>query len=87
MVSIHGVSVDVSLIISVVCFIFRFKSGVDFRLFNRRLWKDLCKNKRYNAPHLDSMRIGTQNTYSHIAIQEMSAIRLSSCIENFHIFD
>ena len=63
------------------------KCGVDFRLFNRRLWKDLCKNKRYNAPHLDSMRIGTQNTYSHIAIQEMSAIRLSSCIENFHIFD
>ena len=26
-----------------------------FRLSNRRLWKDLCKNKRYNAPHLDSM--------------------------------
>ena len=32
-------------------------------------------NKRYNAPHLDSMGIGTQNAYSHIAIQEMSAVR------------
>ena len=62
------------------------KCGVDSRLFVRRLWKDLKKNKRYNAPHLDSMRIGTQSAYSHIAIQEMSAIRLSSSFENFHIF-
>ena len=30
MVSIHRVSVDVLLIISVVCFIFRFKCGTDF---------------------------------------------------------
>ena len=41
MVSIHRVSVDVLLIISVVCFIFRFKCGDDFRLSTRRLWNDL----------------------------------------------
>ena len=44
------------------------------------------QNKRYNAPHLDSMGVGTQNAYSHIAIQEMSAVRLSFGLENFHIF-
>ena len=45
------------------------------------------QNKRYNAPHLDSMGIGTQNAYSHIAIQEMSVARLSFGLENFHIFN
>ena len=62
------------------------KCGVDFRLFVRRLWKDLKKNKRYNAPHLDSMGYQYAKTYSHIAIQGMSAIRLPSSFENFHIF-
>ena len=32
MVSIHKIPVSVLLIISVVCFIFRFKRGADFRL-------------------------------------------------------
>ncbi len=45
------------------------------------------QNKRYNAPHLDSMGISTQNAYSHIAIQEMSVARLSFGLENFHIFN
>ena len=43
MVSIHRVSVDVLLIISVVCFIFRFKCGVNFRLSNERLWNAQLK--------------------------------------------
>ena len=51
------------------------KCGVDSRLFVRRLWKDLTVINEYNAPHLDSMGIGTLNAYSHIAIQEMSAAR------------
>ncbi len=53
MVSIHRVPVDVFLIISVVCFIFRFKCGVDFRLSVRRLWKDPEQDKRHNTPHSD----------------------------------
>ena len=28
----------------------------------------------------------TKSVHSHIAIQEMSAVRMPSCIENFHIF-
>ena len=55
------------------------KCGVDFRLLCRRFWQNPSKNKRYNAPHLDSMGIDTQNAYSHIAIQEMSAVRTSFC--------
>ena len=46
-----------------------------FRLSKWRLWKDLTVINEYNAPHLDSMGIDTQNAYSHIAIQEMSAAR------------
>ena len=46
------------------------------------------QNKRYNAPHLDSMRyVCTRNVHSHITIQEMSAARLSFDLENFHIFN
>ena len=28
----------------------------------------------------------TKSVHSHIAIQEMRAVRMPSCIENFHIF-
>ena len=45
------------------------------------------QNKRYNAPHLDSMRVYAQIVHSHIAIQEMSAVRSSFGLENFHIFN
>ena len=44
------------------------------------------ENKRYNAPHLDSMGVYAQIVHSHIATQEMSAVRLSFHSENFHIF-
>ena len=44
------------------------------------------KDKRYNAPHLDSMGYMHREVHSHIAIQEMSAVRLSYRFENFHIF-
>ena len=37
------------------------------------------------SPHLDSMGYMHKSVHSRIAIQEMSAIRLSSCTENFHI--
>ena len=53
MVSIHGVPVNVLLIISVVYLIFRFKRGADFRLSKWRLWKDPVENKRHNTPHSD----------------------------------
>ena len=56
MVSIYRVPVDVLLIISVVCFIFRFKYGVDFVYLIEGCGKTRSKNKRYNAPHLNSMR-------------------------------
>ena len=60
------------------------KCGVEFRLSLRWLWKDPNENKRYNAPHLDSMGTRTE-VHSHITIQEMSAVRLSFHSENFHI--
>ena len=37
-------------------------------------------------PHTWIVWVHAQTVHSHIAIQEMSAIRLSSCTENFHIF-
>ena len=37
------------------------------------------------SPHLDSMGYMHKSVHSRIAIPEMSAIRLSSCTENFHI--
>lgn len=51
------------------------KCGDDSRLFLRRLWNDLCKNKRYNAPHLYSVRSDTERANAPIHIQEMSAVR------------
>ena len=74
MVSIHRVSVDVLLIISVVCFIFRFKCGADFRLSNERLWNAQLKINDYKTPHLDSMGCMHKNVHSLIAIQDMSAV-------------
>ena len=37
-------------------------------------------------PHTWIVWVRAQIVHSHIAIQEMSAIRSSSCTENFHIF-
>lgn len=34
-------------------------------------------NRRYNAPHLNSMELYAQTVHSHIAIQEVSAVRKS----------
>ena len=55
-------------------------------LINLKVVERPDQNKRYNAPHLDSMGVGTQKAYSHIAIQEMSAVRSSFGLKNFHIF-
>ena len=38
-------------------------------------------------PHTWIVWVYAQIVHSHIAIQEMSATRLSSDFENFHIFD
>ena len=61
------------------------KCGVDFRLSSRRLWKDLTKIND-TMPHTWIVWVDAQIVHSHIAIQEMSAIRLSFGLENFHIF-
>ena len=37
-------------------------------------------------PHTWIVWVYAQSVHSHIAIQEMSVIRLSSSFENFHIF-
>ena len=37
-------------------------------------------------PHTWIVWVDAQSVHSHIAIQEMSAIRLSLSSENFHIF-
>ena len=44
------------------------------------------QNKRYNTPHLDSMRYMHRTVHSHIAIQEMSAVRHPLVFENCQIF-
>ena len=46
----------------------------------------LNENKRYNTPHLNSMRCIHKQVHSHISIQGMSVVRLSSCCENCQIF-
>ena len=48
--------------------------------------KTYDNNKRYDTPHLDSMRVNTSKVYSHITIQGTSVIRRPVVIENFHIF-
>ena len=48
--------------------------------------KTCDNNKRYDTPHLDSMRVNTPKVYSRITIQGMSVIRRPVVIENFHIF-
>ena len=54
--------------------------GVDFRLLNRWLWKDL---KRINdtMPHTWIVWVYAQIVHSHIATQEMSAIRSPSLMK------
>ena len=37
-------------------------------------------------PHTWIVWVDAQSVHSHIAIQEMSAVRSSSSLENFHIF-
>jgi hypothetical protein len=37
-------------------------------------------------PHTWIVWVYAQSVHSHITIQEMSAVRLPSCTENFHIF-
>ena len=37
-------------------------------------------------PHTWIVWVYAQYVHSHIATQEMSAVRMPSCIENFHIF-
>ena len=37
-------------------------------------------------PHTWIVWVDAQRVHSHIAIQEMSAVRSSSSLENFHIF-
>ena len=37
-------------------------------------------------PHTWIVWVYTQDVYSHITIQEMSAVRLPSCLENCQIF-
>jgi hypothetical protein len=62
------------------------KSGVDFRLSTRRLWKDLTK-KNATMPHTWIVwGRYTRIVHNHIATQEMSAVRLPLGLENFHIF-
>ena len=41
------------------------KCGDDFRLSVRRFWQNPSKNKRYNAPHLDSMGYAQRIAQSH----------------------
>ena len=56
-----------------------------FRLFTIRLWKDLTKINA-TMPHTWIVWGDTQIAYSHMTIQEMSAVRSSFGLENFHIF-
>ena len=55
------------------------KCGNNFRLLSRRFWQNPSKNKRYNAPHLNSMWGMRKELHSHIAIQEIGVVRLSFC--------
>ena len=50
-----------------------------FRLSTKRFWQNPSKNKRYNAPHLNSMRYIHHQVHSHTTTQDMSAVRPSFC--------
>ena len=62
------------------------KCGVDF-VYLLKVVERPDQNKRYNAPHSDSIEHSTKNGATSIAIQEMSAVRSSFGQENFHIFN
>ena len=62
------------------------KCGVDFRLSSRRLWKDLEENKRYNAPHLDSMRCMHKKYAQPHSYTRNECYSFVLSYENFHIF-
>ena len=62
------------LLIGVLIYIYK-KCGDDSRLLNRRLWKDLTKIN-VTMPHTWIVWVHAQIVHSHIAIQEMSAVRL-----------
>ena len=68
-----------------VIFIKIRKCGVDIRLLSRRLWKDPTKTNA-TMPHTWIVWVYAQIVHSRIAIQEMSAVRFSIGLENFHIF-
>ena len=51
------------------------KCGVD-SVYLLKVVERPDQNKRYNAPHLDSMGYMHREMHSHIAIQEMSDVRL-----------
>ena len=64
------------------------KCGADFRLSNRRLWKDLIGDKRHNTPHSDRYGISeTQNASTTSIYTKVSVVPYHPPYkENFHIF-
>ena len=56
------------------------KCGVDFRLSNRRLWKDLTVIND-TMPHTWIVWVYAQIVHSHIATQEMSAVRCPTVLK------